>query len=119
MSWPTAFVVLNGNLRKAIIWGVYASGTDQMINGEVTSVPEVAVSIYYPLGNKLIDDEYHPRYRSVILPISDVRSVNWECIKHFKEYDIHWWTKHGVKCFINGYGAHIKQEDLDRQLKEK
>ena len=105
-----------GNLRTAMVWGLYARGSGAIIDGNPVDMPELAVSIYCPDGPV----EYpSPRYKSFIIPIADVKYINWECLEHFKnQVTDQWWVDRGVKCHADGYGADVKQVDLSERLKK-
>jgi hypothetical protein len=116
MSWPKAFVSYKGQTRTATVWGLYASPRSWVVvDGKPADMPQLAVEIYCPDGPTEWPDS---RYKSFIIPITDVRSINWECLEHFKNrVTAQWWIDHGVKCHVDGYGADVKQVDLDKQLK--
>lgn len=75
-------------------------------------MPEMAVSIYCPDGPI---EWPNPRYKSFIIPITDVKSINWECHQFFKDrVTDEWWKNHGVRFYADGYGADVKQVDLEK-----
>lgn len=115
MSWPKAFVMYKGKLRTATVWGLYARGSGAIVDGKPVDMAELAVSIYCPDG---ITEYPDPRWKSFVIPITDVKSINWECLGFFEgQVTAQWWQDHGVKCHVNGYGAEEKQADLDAKLK--
>ena len=117
MSWPKAFVNYKGQLRTATVWGLYASPRSYaVVDGKPVDMPLLVVEIYCPDGPTEYPD---PRYKSFIIPITDVKSINWECLETYKDrVTAQWWNDHGVKCYVDGYGADVKQADLDAQSKD-
>jgi hypothetical protein len=116
MSYPKAFVKWNGGIRTATVWGLYAQGSGAVVDGQPVDMPELAVSIYCPEGT-LLPEFPNPRYKSFIIPITDVMSINWECLQFFKDrVTAQWWIAQGVKCHVDGFGADAKQANLDKQL---
>jgi len=120
MSWPKAFVKINGGVRTATVWGLTQRGR-VVIDGAGVSMPMLAIEIEFPYGRPVdFDFATSSRYTYMVIPISDVCSVNWECLGMFERthgIDVAWWHSHGVKCHVNGYGADVKQVDLNAQKK--
>ena len=117
MSLPKGFVKINGTIRTATIWGITQEGA-YIVDGKVEMGPMLATSIEFPYGRS-DDFNYETqlgRWTPVFIPLKDVVSLNWECIGFLERaYGItkDWLREKGIKLYADGYGADIKQADID------
>lgn len=116
MSWPKGFVKINGTTRTATIWGFKHCGY-YFVDGKVTEGPILATEIHFPYGrSEHVDYETTLSYTPVFVPLKDVVSLNWECIGFLERaYGItkDWLREKGIKLYADGYGADVKQADID------
>lgn len=118
MSWPKAFVRINGTTRTATIWGFKPNGF-YLVDGKIEEGPLLATEIEFPYGRP--DDwdwQTQIKHAPVFVPLKDVVSMNWECINFLeRSYGVtqSWLREQGVKFYVNGYGADVKKQMIDDQ----
>lgn len=117
MSYPKAFVKINGQTRTSRLWGVNPHAY-VFRNGAMEQTMLFAVEVEYPFGRPetIAEMKVTPSRQSLIVPLHDVEAINSEAYNAFMD-------KIGVmpptlKIFYDGYGVAEKQRILEEKLKE-
>lgn len=122
MSWPKAFVRFPDkpaprNFQKVTVFGFTTRG-HYIEDGKAVHAPVLAVEAYFPDGrSEDFNWETHLGYQNLFVPLKNVVSLNWEATEwlnrtHGLTKD--WLIAQGIKLFADGYGADVKQKDLDK-----
>lgn len=122
MSWPKAFVRFPDkpaphNFQRVTVWGFKHRG-NYIEDGVWQCAPVLAVEAYFPDGrSENFDWQTQLSYQDMIIPLKNVVILNWEAAEWLNR--VHgvtkeWLREQGIKLYADGYGADVKQVDLEK-----
>ena len=122
MSWPKAFVRFSDkpkprDFQQVTVWGFTHKGW-YIEGGKVVQAPVLAVTTYFPDGRpEGFDYETQLSYQNTFVPLRDVVTLNWEAVQWLERahgVTKEWLRGQGIKLLADGYGADVKQADLEK-----
>lgn len=122
MSWPKAFIRFPDkpkphDFNRATVWGFTSRG-HYIEDGKVVHGPVLAAEVYCLDGcPENFDRETQLGYQDMIIPFKHVVFLNWEATEWLHQthgITRKWLRDQGVKLYADGYGADVKQVDLDK-----
>lgn len=121
MSWPKAFVKFPDKLHpfsfQRVTVCAFINRGHYIEDGKAQHGPVLAVEAYFPDGRtKDFDWETQLGYQNLFIPLKYVVSMNWEAVELIhRTHGItkEWLIERGIKLYADGFGADIKQADLE------
>jgi hypothetical protein len=122
MSWPKAFVRFPDkpkphDFQRVTVWGFKWKG-NYVEDEKRVEAPILAVEAYFPDGrSEDFNWETQLSHQDMIIPLKNVVILNWEASEWLGQtYGItkKWLREQGIRLMADGYGADVKQAELEK-----